>query len=123
MNNRLKNTFTATIRKSKVDMNAACLNLSSRAYHLLSMIHYGHIKGEDLKDTRANLALGISKKTYDNVKYELKKKGYIKIHRLRSNHFIWFVGKESIKKSEKRYENKTDSEYKDQAKEFYDTFL
>ena len=116
----LKSTYAAKTSISHIDMKDACTDLTPKSFYLLNMLYYRHIKGIDLKDSRACCLIGYGSGVYSDCKWELKHKGYIHIIQTYGNKYLWCIGKASIAKNKRRWKMKSDKTYIDEAKSFYE---
>lgn len=98
--------YKGQIRRSKVDMSEAVLELNPNAFTLLNYIYLGHLQDADLNNRRASKIIGLSHVTYSNAKHDLVKAGYIKIVQCGSTLYKWFVGKGAIEKNNIKYKGK-----------------
>ena len=101
-------------------MKHAVLDLSPKAFYLLNMVYYKHIRGGDLKDSIARTIVGYGSGVYADCKWELKEKGYIHIVQTKGNNYLWFVGKETIEKTKRRWKSKSDADFKAEALAIYE---
>ena len=85
-------------------MSEAVMELSANAFKLLNLIYHDLIKEETLENDRAMEILGVSRRPYFSAKDELQEKGYIRIVQVGSTMYKWYVGKASISKDSKRWD-------------------
>ncbi len=96
--------YIGKVYKSRVVMSEAVMELSANAFKLLNLIYHDLIKEETLENDRAMEILGVSRRPYFSAKDELQEKGYIRIVQVGSTKYLWYVGKASILKDSKRWD-------------------